>query len=173
MAGSVPLVSEETILGKHVGEETRINLQDNFLFGVRKYCRRTERILRDWTRKLCHTHRIKPLYCGFLEHPHPMRYIFVHGRPFPLEKPISDIFVALFLHRLSGLLSSDVLHYLDAVKITISSTQVLVLPYHSKSLTYHIYHMKCTYYSTCSLLLYSRLPSHCYPLGHGNECRHF
>jgi hypothetical protein len=30
-----------------------INLRDNFLFGVRKYGRRTERILRNRTRKLC------------------------------------------------------------------------------------------------------------------------
>jgi len=63
---------------------------------------------------------------------------YVQGHLFSLLKPISDIFVVSFSHRLSGLLRSDVWHYRDAVKITISSTQVLVLPYHSKSSTYQI-----------------------------------
>ena len=45
--GSVLLVCVETILGRHVGEGMEINLRDNFLFGVRKYGRRTERILRN------------------------------------------------------------------------------------------------------------------------------
>lgn len=47
MTGGVLLECVETILEKHVGEGTVTNLRDNFLFGVRKYGRRTERIMRN------------------------------------------------------------------------------------------------------------------------------
>ena len=48
----------------------------------------------------------------------------------------------------------------------------IILWYYTTGIIPQLYKHIYTYYSTRSLLLYSRLPSHRYPHGHRYECRH-